>query len=121
MTLTSPSQFTPRLALDQLSATCYLGSKTFSMANQMNMTKEKHGKCLRTQVRGDMCWSITSLYLILVFFHGHIINVRQKKNSENTSPRGRVLVGVRASGPRQTNKQAKLSIPPWSSIPRPQG
>ena len=48
MTLTSPSQFTPKLALDQLSATCYLGSKTFFMANQMNMTKEKHGKCLRT-------------------------------------------------------------------------
>ena len=60
MTLASPSQFTPKLALDQLSATCYLGSKTFLLATQMNMTKEKHGKCLRTQVRGDMCWSITS-------------------------------------------------------------
>ena len=52
MTLASPSQFRHKSAPDQLSATCYLGSKTFFMATQMNMTKEKHGKCLRTKVRG---------------------------------------------------------------------
>ena len=91
------------------------------MATQIEYDKRKTRIVFEyTSPRGHVLVDY-KLIFNLVLFQGRFINVRQKKNSENTSPRGRVLVGVRASGPRQTNKQAKLSIPPWSSIPRPQG